>query len=184
MDYLDILSTRSLLLFSPTKPSHQSDSPNTTPSTPTSDLPASSPARIAMPIQSLMEGHSECVYFLVTHVLATAFQPHSTSPGAPGSLGSDGLFEGLGGTPKELVGEAELLVWKEMDKAKMFGRDLGQWFRGQGNSRIGEKELERLAQKWGLQLQSLSTVPKVPEKSEEAMEMGSKHSTTRAMLIA
>ena len=163
MDYLDLLATRSLILFSPPtstihlSPLHTDDSPNTTPQTPNTGLPdPAAPEPVSMPIQSLIEGSSDCHYFLITHVLATAIVPSAVSPvGSPGSASSDSNWVGggsLGGTPKELIGEAELLVWKEMDKAKMFGRELGQWFRGHGNSRISEMELAQMAAKWGLKV--------------------------------
>ena len=80
-----------------------------------------------------------------------------SSPGGIGIGGGSGVRRGsgsgLGGTPKEVVSEAEILVWKEMDKAKMFARELGQWFSHIGNIRISEKELERLAEKWGMMVQ-------------------------------
>ncbi|ORX37274.1 hypothetical protein BD324DRAFT_650879 [Kockovaella imperatae] len=196
MDYLDILSSRSLLLFArPNKVTRSKsisdslssdDSPDSTPSSPNAQLPDPTPALIAMPIQSLIEGSSDSVYFLLTHVLATAFQP---APQA-GSPGGDSFFGGgLGGTPKEVVGEAELLVWKEMDRAKMFGRELGQWFRGHGNSRISEGELERMASKWGLELEPLGGVTDAPMKGSQRSDIdlesfGSTHSIPCAVVRA
>ena len=174
MDYLDLLATRSLILFSPPTPtSHPSpisadELPNTTPQTPNASLPdPATPEPVSMPIHSLIEGSSDCLYFLVTHVLSTAVTPSATS--SPGSTTSDSPSVGagsLGGTPKELIGEAELLVWKEMDKAKMFGRELGQWFVGHGNSRISEAELARMAAKWGLK------VKPVDDGASKARDMG------------
>lgn len=53
------------------------------------------------------------------------------------------------------MNEAEVLVWKEIDRAKMFARGLGEWIKG-SNGRIGERELRDLAEKFGLGIQDES----------------------------
>ena len=44
-------------------------------------------------------------------------------------------------------------MWKEIDRATLFIRKLGQWFATSSSGKIGEKELKRLTGKFGLELE-------------------------------
>ena len=88
-----------------------------------------------MPIHSLMSRDTDTAYYLLTHVL--------THP----SLFPSAVF--LGDVSKEVANEAEVMVWGEIDKAKMFIRALGAWFAANKGA-ITEKEVESLAGEWGL----------------------------------
>lgn len=55
----------------------------------------------------------------------------------------------LGGVTKEVSGEAEVMVWSEIDKAKMFIRTLGEWYASHPEG-ITEGQLEKLAIGHGL----------------------------------
>lgn len=141
MDYLTIIATRCVVLFPKTiTPSHHrsfsnsssSSDPNA-PRTPTSCIPR--PGPVTMPIESLMYSDTEAAYYLLTHVLTH------------GSLFPSAVH--LGEVTKEVANEAEVMVWGEIDKAKMFIRALGAWF-AQHKEAITEKEMESLAGEWGL----------------------------------
>jgi hypothetical protein len=54
----------------------------------------------------------------------------------------------VGGYGKEITVEAEVMVWKEIDKAKNFVRALGSWVAGHGS--MSEGELKALAEVYGL----------------------------------
>ena len=56
---------------------------------------------------------------------------------------------GLLGLTKEISSEAEVMVWSEIDKAKMFIRTLGDWYASHPEG-ITESELEKLALGHGL----------------------------------
>ena len=132
MDYLTVISTRSVILFVCPKSTDQRsvppDSSRTTPKT-----VIVSPSPIGMPINSLMNNESDCAHFLLHQIFTSTF-----------SLGSVG---------KEISAEAELIVWKEIDRATLFIRKLGQWFATSSSGKIGEKELKRLTGKFGLELE-------------------------------
>ncbi|KAK8858705.1 hypothetical protein IAR55_002934 [Kwoniella newhampshirensis] len=147
MDYLTILATRALILFPPTWTSHESlittsrlaSSPTTTP--PTSHL-LLSPTPISIPISSILNADTDCAYFLIHHILSTTPQG------------------GLRTTDKEVLREAEVVVWREIDRAKLFTRALGAWFANahkSGVGKLGERELGELAEKYGLGLQNESS---------------------------
>lgn len=55
----------------------------------------------------------------------------------------------LGDVSKEVAGEAEIMVWCEIDKAKMFIRTLGEWFANHPEG-ISESQLGKLAEAWGI----------------------------------
>lgn len=55
----------------------------------------------------------------------------------------------LGDVSKEVAGEAEIMVWCEIDKAKMFIRSLGEWY-AQHPEGISESQVGKLAGAWGL----------------------------------
>ncbi|WWD18601.1 hypothetical protein CI109_103054 [Kwoniella shandongensis] len=140
MDYLTILSSRSLILF----PSSSSSSPlratQLPPGSPTTTPPSLNallpPIPISIPISSIIYADTDCAYFLLHHLLS------STGGGSV-----------LGNTDKEVLGEAEVIVWREIDRAKLFTRALGKWFATPGigaERKMDEKELLHLAEKYGL----------------------------------
>ncbi|ORY25922.1 hypothetical protein BCR39DRAFT_506867 [Naematelia encephala] len=141
MDYLTILATRSLVLFPRPKQQLHPRSSSTTsslssPKTPTMGVPSPSP--IVMPIHSIVYDDSHTAHFLVQHLLRDS-----------------GLGLGFGMSPgREMTHEAEVLVWREIDKAKMFVRALGEWFAtstdNDNSGRIDQGSLDALAAKFGL----------------------------------
>ncbi|WWC96258.1 hypothetical protein V866_003125 [Kwoniella sp. B9012] len=143
MDYLTILSTRSLILF----PSHHSlpfnlpthrplpTSPLSSPISPTFVLLPPEP--IALPISSLSYNETNCRYYLIHHVLTT------TQPNPFGHQEDD----------RRIRNEVEVIVFKELDRVKMFVRELGNWFNKQSVNGMEEDELRDLAGKYGLGLQ-------------------------------
>ena len=148
MDYLNIIATRSLVLFKPIRTPHGSDSG---PSTPTNSL--ITPPPIPMPIESIMDPkyHSQIAYFLMQHVLAS--QTHLTTNNAMGTVSRDVMIE------------AEVMVWKEIDQCVRFVRKLGNEFGSRG--RIEEGEMKALAKEFGLGL----------KKEEASTPTGSDYST-------
>lgn len=144
MDYLTIIATRSLVLFPITsgtaeRPLSASSIDTLTPfAKPSTTLPRPSP--VTIPIHSLMHSDTDCAYFLLTHI----FTSHPTSTMI--------VANHLCGINKELTREAEILVWSEIDRAKMFIRDLGRWC-GDHPERITLGELQNLAVKWVLEFQ-------------------------------
>ena len=126
-----MIATRSLVLFQ--APLHL-DSPSTwsNPNTPTTAR--APPTPISMPIQSLMYGDTDCAYFLLQHILSASLP--------------------LGGIGKEVSAAAEVMVWNEIDKAKMFVRALGEWYANFRNEKIEEKDLRALAKRFGVGLQA------------------------------
>ena len=83
-----------------------------------------------------MYADTDCAYFLLTHVLTS----HPSLVHSSHHVGS---------TPKDIAGQAEVVVWSEIDKAKMFTRALGEWF-GTHPGGIDEGELRNLANRWDL----------------------------------
>ena len=53
---------------------------------------------------------------------------------------------------KEVSANAEVIVWKQIDQAKMFLKALGEWFAHSKSRRITEKELRSLAARFELGL--------------------------------
>ncbi|OCF72777.1 hypothetical protein I204_06006 [Kwoniella mangroviensis CBS 8886] len=140
MDYLTILSTRSLILF-PSRDSLPSNLPIHRP-LPTSPLssPISPtyvlfpPEPIALPISSLLYNETNCRYYLIHHVLT------STRPNPFGHREDD----------RRIRNEVEVMVFEELDRVKMFVRELGNWFNSQSVNGMEEDELRDLAGKYGL----------------------------------
>lgn len=121
MDYITILTTRSLLLF-PSLPYASRLDQTSPPTTPTTTLYQPSP--IAIPLSNLLSPDTTLFFFLLQHVL---------------------------GRPEHLVSlsdkqEAEVLVWRELDKAAVFLRELGMAI-GRG-----DQEVERVAKECGVVL--------------------------------
>ncbi|WVQ65622.1 uncharacterized protein L199_003800 [Kwoniella botswanensis] len=143
MDYLTILSTRSLILF----PSHHSLPSNIPIHRPLPTSPLSSPISptfillppepIALPISSLLYNETNCRYYLIHHVL-------TTTQSDPFRLQKD---------DRRKRNEVEVMVFKELDRVKMFVRELGNWFNKQSVNGMEEDELRDLAGKYGLGLQ-------------------------------
>lgn len=135
MDYLTILTTCSLLLFTneaarPTR----SDSPGSagpiTPEQSTRLLPLTP---INVSIESIVHSDVECAYFLLQHILR------------------DISFDG-GSADRNTLLEGEALVWQAMDRAKGFARAIGHWFAVHPKQRMGDKQLEALAMRHGVRL--------------------------------
>lgn len=120
MDYLTVFATRSLVLF-----------PRTTTAAPLFPSPRTlTPPPVEMPLYALMRDDTHCAWYLVNRVLE-----------AP---------RAAGGVAHELEMEAEVLVWEQIDRAKMFGRALALLFGSSSN--VDEDELRELAAKHGLGL--------------------------------
>ncbi len=120
MDYLTVFATRSLVLF-----------PRSNTAAPL--FPAQrtlSPHPVEMPLYALMRDDTHCAWYLVDRVLE-----------AP---------RAAGGVARELEMEAEVLVWEQIDRAKMFGRALALLFGS--SSDVSEEALRDLAAKHGLGL--------------------------------
>ncbi|WWC62757.1 uncharacterized protein I303_105354 [Kwoniella dejecticola CBS 10117] len=156
MDYLTIITTRSLILFPPssslppTMNPHRPlpDSPLSSPITPTPALTPMSelgrsllhPSEITLPISSLIYNEANCAYYLNHHVI-------TTSPSNPFSSAEYSSERGR-------KTEVEVMVYKELDRVKMFTRALGRWF-NQNSSRMDEGTLGDLANKYGLSLEDV-----------------------------
>lgn len=127
MDYLTVFATRSLVLF----PRHPAPTPSLSPfSSPLSPRTSLSPPPVEMPLYALMRDDTHCAWFLVDRVLE---HPRAT-----------------GTVPRELEAEAEVMVWEQIDRAKMFGRALALLFGS--SSDVSEDELRALAARHGLGL--------------------------------
>lgn len=173
MDYLSILATRSLTLFPRAHTHHACTlSATSSPDTPLASTPhLVRPRPISIPIQNILLSDTDLAYFLVQHVLSHQPLSHvSFSRGldSPGNVhgdqeagwmeGSPGEGHGLGyfgtsplsGYGKPVIVEAEVMVWKEIDKAKNFVRSLGTWFAG--HTSMGEGDLKAMAEASGLGL--------------------------------
>ncbi|KAL7418542.1 hypothetical protein Q5752_007000 [Cryptotrichosporon argae] len=151
MDYLALLASRSVLLFStPTSPptSPTTDSAfASSPVTPTvavspkihsAPLPGSpslapraplAPDPIAVPLHSILYADAHTAYHLTLHVL--------------------GSGAGAGEADPARVRAAERAVWAEIDKAQAFGRGLGAAWASRD---VGEAEASRLAEYYGVRL--------------------------------
>ncbi|KLT39237.1 hypothetical protein CC85DRAFT_324355 [Cutaneotrichosporon oleaginosum] len=123
MDYLTVFATRSLVLF-------PRSSSTATPVPPANHQRTLSPHPVEMPLYALMRDDTHCAWYLVDRVLE-----------AP---------RAAGGVARELEMEAEVLVWEQIDRAKMFGRALALLFGSSSN--VSEEELRELAAKHGLGL--------------------------------
>lgn len=138
MDYLTIITTRSIILFprSPQPSQKRILSSPSTPQTPTSQLAA--PPPIAMPVDSFTSHDNDVAYFLLRHVI-NASRPSF-------AYGPDGMCG-------DLTREAEVVVWQEMARAESFTRGVGEWFSSPRHARISEEELSSLAKGCGVGLQ-------------------------------
>ena len=58
----------------------------------------------------------------------------------------------VGVVEKGVKAEAEVLVWKQIDQAKMFLRALGEWYARSTSRALTEKELRSLAGRFELDL--------------------------------
>ncbi|WVW84844.1 hypothetical protein I302_106879 [Kwoniella bestiolae CBS 10118] len=146
MDYLTILSTRSLILFPPSHilpsslPLHRPlpSSPLSSPTSPTIILLPPEP--IALPLSSLVYNETNCAYYLVHHVLSTTqpfSQTHTTQD-------------------RGIQSEVEVIVAKELDRVRIFVRDLGRWFsKSLKNGGMEEGELKELAGRFGLAVEGV-----------------------------
>lgn len=157
MNYLDIIAHGSLVLFAtpvPPKPAHHrsfsSDSTTTPPLSPHSApgtpaiLPRPGPVEVS--ILNLMSSDTDCAYYLLTHVLehASVFHPNAAS------LSGEASADPLSGVTKEALAEAEVMAWREVDKGKMFTRNLGEWYATHSQG-ISEDQLRDLATTWGVE---------------------------------
>ncbi|TYJ58596.1 hypothetical protein B9479_000806 [Cryptococcus floricola] len=146
MDYLTILTSCYITLFT-SPPSHRS--PFSSPcSSPTSSSMLSSilpPKPISVPVSSILYSDNETAWFLMRHILAPPL-PNPFSPLANTGSGSAGR-----GDNKRMEEEAEVMVWREIDRAKMCIRAIGGWF-GANGGRIGLKELAMLGEKFGVEV--------------------------------
>ncbi|WWC70932.1 uncharacterized protein I206_104884 [Kwoniella pini CBS 10737] len=150
MDYLTIITTRSLILFPSTQslpsdvPAHRPlpDSPLSSPISSTQFILSDfdpSPREVSLPISSLIYNERNCAYFLIQHVLQTSSMNHSV----------------LKQTEKNArESEVKVMVYKELNRAEMFIRGLGRWF-NKNSSRIDEDSLKQLANKFGLSLEPI-----------------------------
>ncbi|TXT13354.1 hypothetical protein VHUM_00721 [Vanrija humicola] len=120
MDYLTILATRSVVLF-------HTPTVRKVPGSTAYLLP---PKPIAVSLLKLIYGDTECAYFLIDHVLE----------GARSS--THGEFN-----PATAV---EAIAWKEIDRAKVFSRALGQLFARVDS--VSESQVHELAASHGLEL--------------------------------
>lgn len=126
MDYLTILATRSLILFSGGKPS-------------SSVTPMSwgiSPPPVSMPLLSLMHDDTHCAFFLANHVLNSVGAPPATH-----AVANDA-------THRAMNQHAEVLAWQQIDRAKTFARELGLFY-GRVDS-VCEEEIAALAASHGI----------------------------------
>ncbi|WVF68955.1 hypothetical protein IAT40_003729 [Kwoniella sp. CBS 6097] len=186
MDYLTILSTARLILFSdpsslpaipssPTGPLSllllDNSSPLSSPSTPTNplcDLNAPlTPTPIVMPLSSIMYSDTHTAYFLVHHIMTSSInhishehhhhEHHDETLGHTCAGGGWGWNHGpraSANTNREMMIEAEVIAWKEIDRAKMFARAVGRVFQGFGEGRkMRDRELKELAARFGLGVQ-------------------------------
>lgn len=128
MDYLTVFATRSLVLF-PRTPA-ATFSPPLFPSSPKSSMRTLAPPPVEMPLYALMRDDTHCAWYLVDRVLE--------HPRATGTI------------HRELELEAEVMVWEQIDRAKMFGRALALLFGSSTN--VSEDELRALAFQHGLGL--------------------------------
>lgn len=143
MDYLNIIATRSLVLFAPQRPAvpHSAKSSSSSHGSSEHDGLLVPPSPIAIPITSIMASDTDLAYFLLQQIFAV--QPESTFAN---SLGTS-----PGSVDRALRIEGEVLVWREIDKAKRFVRALGEWFAKTGSpNAMPESELKALARGCGL----------------------------------
>ncbi|WVQ83037.1 hypothetical protein IAT38_005175 [Cryptococcus sp. DSM 104549] len=163
MDYLTILSTRSLILFPHPTAGHYG-SPVSSPTTPT---PASTspkprlllpPSPIAIPVSSILYSDNDTAYFLVHHVLS------SNASSVPNSSSAKGGVQG-----KEATAEAEVMAWREVDRARMCVLALGQWFAHTHPGRAGmdEAELQQIAAQYGVGIKALDSGMRVDGESHD-----------------
>ncbi|RSH90990.1 hypothetical protein EHS25_010166 [Saitozyma podzolica] len=205
MDYLSILATRSLTLFPRVHTHHaRTLSATSSPDTPLASTPhLVRPRPVSIPIQNILLSDTDLAYFLVQHVLShqplshVSFSRGFHSPGNLHGSQEDGGMEGspgegheghglgyfgpspLSGYGKPFIVEAEVMVWKEIDKAKNFVRSLGTWFAG--HTSMGEGDLKAMAETSGLGLRLGAGDHIEPDHAEEevVLEHGrdSKHET-------
>jgi hypothetical protein len=134
MDYLTILATRCLIIFSatPPEPARPHEVGKALPSISSPSTPLH-PIAITIPIESLVCPNPQLHYFLLKHVLSMYIRPSHA--------------------PKDITTEAEILVWTELDRGQNLVRALGSWFAREGRG-ITEAELRDLAEEYGLELKS------------------------------
>lgn len=182
MDYLTVLATQSLILFShpkanpgiPQASTTYTSTPTTptTPNTPHASLPLLSPTTsehslsllppspVTLPLQSLAWSDSECAYFLLSHLLSTSIPADPVFGSSPGSLGA---------MEKRMANEAEGIVWKEINKGKAFVRSIGEWFGGSLNGKMEMKDLRALADGCGVVLDDIDEHNNAHEVEEIGM---------------
>lgn len=164
MDYITVIATRSIILFPGQKPIHKhSTSASSCLNTPTTAI--TPPTPISMPIQSLMYDVNECAHFLLHHLLTSS------------SLGAVG---------KDVSAEAEVMVWKEIDRATLFVRGIGEWFAAAKHAKIREKDLRRIAGKYGVRSKEVKEDERDGEHGVESLkgERVTKGSISDGIIIA
>ncbi|WVQ96471.1 hypothetical protein IAU59_003576 [Kwoniella sp. CBS 9459] len=150
-------------------------SPLSSPSTPTnplSDLESTSlmPAPVSMPLGSILYSDTHTAYFLIHHIMTSSMNHiahnhhhhdnddetlrHTCAGGGWGASHNPG---GCGGMSRQLMIEAEVMAWKEIDRAKLFARAVGRVFQGFGEGRkMRDGELKELAARFGLGVHDVS----------------------------
>lgn len=126
MDYLTVFATRSLVLF----PRTPASIPPLFPSSPKATSRSLTPPPVEMPLYALMRDDTHCAWYLVDRVLEAT--------------------RATGAVHRDLELEAEVMVWEQIDRAKMFGRALALLFGTSSN--VSEDEVHALAAKHGLGL--------------------------------
>ncbi|WVQ73117.1 hypothetical protein IAR50_002681 [Cryptococcus sp. DSM 104548] len=146
MDYLTILTSCYITLFT-SPPTHRSpfSSPCSSPTSTTMPSIILPPKPISIPVSSVLYNDNETAWFLMRHILAAPL-PNPLSP-----LANTGTGSGSTGRAdsRRMEEEAEVMVWREIDRAKMCIRAIGGWF-GKNGARIGAKELAMLGERFGV----------------------------------
>ncbi|OCF37203.1 hypothetical protein I316_01110 [Kwoniella heveanensis BCC8398] len=162
--------SRHLLLLDNSSPF---SSPST-PTTPLSDLSNSitilTPTPVSMPLSSIVYSDTHTAYFLIHHIMTSSLQHithdhhhhehhdetfgHTCAAGGWGWGWQCGGSQASGASKKETMIEAEVMAWKEIDKAEMFARAVGKVFQSLGEGRkLENEELQELAARFGLGVQ-------------------------------
>jgi hypothetical protein len=126
-----------------------------------------------MPISSLVHADTDAAYFLVRHVLAVP--AHLDAHSLTLELGMSSTLARIG---KEEIGRAEVRVWGEIDRAKMFARALGRWF--EVEERIGEDQLGDMAARFGMTLRAEA---EGGEGAEQVVGLGLKREVVQAKSV-
>ncbi|KAL1408203.1 hypothetical protein Q8F55_005008 [Vanrija albida] len=130
VDYLTLLRSTSVVLF-------RAPTLRQVPGSTAYLLP---PKPIAVALLKLIYGDTDCAYFLIDHVLESA---RSSTHGEfnPATVDHD---------DRALAQAVEAAAWKEIDRAKVFSRALGQLF--EHHDSVSESQVHDLAASYGLEL--------------------------------